>query len=55
MVDVAGARGRPPVKWQNRVLEFERGRGERRMSEPEHARTRINVDSSSVAIPLGVS
>ncbi len=29
MVDVVGARGQPPVKWGDRVLEYVRERGER--------------------------
>ncbi len=36
MVDVVGARGRTPVKWQNRVLENMRERGEKRMKGLEH-------------------
>ena len=31
MIDVAGVRGRSPVKWEDRVLEYMRERGERRM------------------------
>ncbi len=38
MVDAVGERGRPPVKWQDRVLEYVRERGERRMRRLEHAR-----------------
>ncbi len=37
MVDVVGARGLPPVKWGDRVLEYVRQRGERRMRGLEHA------------------
>ncbi len=33
IVDVVGARGRPPVKWGDRVLEYMRERGERRMKQ----------------------
>ncbi len=38
MVDVVGARGRPSVKWGDRVLEHVRKRGERRVRGLEHAR-----------------
>ncbi len=38
MVDEVGVRGQPPVKWGNRVLEYVRERGERRMRGFEHAR-----------------
>ncbi len=38
MVDVVGARGRPPVKCGDRVLEYVRERGERKMIGLEHAR-----------------
>ncbi len=38
MIDEMGPRGLPPVKWGNRVLEYVRERGERRMRGLEHAR-----------------
>ncbi len=38
MVDVVETRGRPPVKWEDRALEYVRERGERRMRRLEHAR-----------------
>ncbi len=42
MVDVEGARGRPPVKCWDRVLEYVRERRERRMRGSEHARRKCN-------------
>ncbi len=38
MADVVGARGQPPMIWGDRVLEYVRERGERRMRGLEHAR-----------------
>ncbi len=38
MVDVVGARGQPPVKWGDRVLEYVTKRRERRIRGLQHAR-----------------
>ncbi len=38
MVGMVGARGRLPMKWGDRVLEYVRERGERRMRGLENAR-----------------
>ncbi len=38
MVDEVGARGQLPVNWGDRVLEYVRERGERRMRGLEHVR-----------------
>ncbi len=38
VIDAVGARGRPPVRWEDRVVEYVRERGERRMRGVEHAR-----------------
>ncbi len=38
IVDEVGARGRPPVKWGDRVLEYVRERGKRRMRGLEYTR-----------------
>ncbi len=38
VVDAVGARGRPPVRWEDRVVEYGRERGECRMRGGEHAR-----------------
>ena len=38
IIDVTNARGRHLVKWEERVLEYVREKGERRMRGLEHAR-----------------
>ena len=38
MIDAVGARGWPPVRWEDRVLEYLRERGERSVRGLEHAR-----------------
>ena len=38
VVKAVAARGRPPVKWEDRVLEYVKERGERRMRGLESAR-----------------
>jgi len=37
-VDAVGVRGRPPVKWEDRLLEYMRERGDRRLRGIEGAR-----------------
>jgi len=37
-VDPVGVRGRPPVKWEDRLLEYVRERGNRRLRGIEGAR-----------------
>jgi len=37
-VDAAGVRGRPPIKWEDRLLEYLRGREDRRLRGIESAR-----------------
>ncbi len=38
VIDAVGVRGRPPVRWEDRVVEYVRERGERGMRGVEHTR-----------------
>ena len=38
MVDAVNVRGRLPVRWEDRVLQYERERGQKKMRRLQHAR-----------------
>ncbi len=53
-IEGGNVRGRPPVKWRNRVQEYVRERGERSLRNTEQARRECpdrGGNSSAVAVP----